>query len=851
MSSIAPPSPLSHWSRVLSLDGLWKLRWNDGERGERSDRVASGGVDWTRGWEAEVPGCVHGALLATGVIPDPNLGTNVLACRWVEETIWIYRRTFSCTAVSTGSRAWLRFEKLDLAARILLNGKFVGEHANAFRPFEAEVTKQLVDGENELIVEIESGLYLTRDRSAAGLGVKTNYLLTKMPWMRKTQSQHGWDWAPRLLNVGIPGSVALEIKNGPRWERSSVSVDLAENLRSGTVEVRIFVDVPNPCELEITVKVAGAEVKQIAAIEAGRQALEVRVPVENPALWWPVGHGDQALYKVEIEVRHEGNLVGIGSHRVGFRHIQFCQDPLPEGGRRFTLRVNGKPVFCKGGNYVPTDLLLSRIDRARHAANIALALEANFNFLRVWGGGLYESDDFYDLCDEQGILVWQDFIFACAKYPATDEVFLQDVQDEVRHQVRRLRHHASLIAWCGNNEMEWAAWDWGFEKGIAHPDHALFHLVFPRLLQQEDPGRYYQPSSPWSPDGENPNSDLCGDQHAWQIGFGETDFRKYRDMVCRFPSEWGFLGPNSLPAVRAALAGGPERPGTFAWEIHDNSLSSWDSIPPYTPDRIFEESLGVSIKQVSIEDYVFFGGIVQGSALAEGIRNFRRRMFTSSAAVFWMFNEAWPATRSWGIADALGCRTPAFWPVRRAMASLAVFVVRDDDIVRIFAVNDGRCIDAELHFGLVSLFGDFPHSVTQPVEIPSNAATMVAEFSTARWDELGVKSHVAFARLMVGGKEVARDTLILPLFREMDWPEARIEVHHKNEIATFTCDSVAWRVCLDLDGHLPLTDNFFDILPGIPTELPWPISFGKPTVLRVGNELAGWAKTRRIKNPII
>ena len=838
MSSASPSSRPSCFTKVVDLNGTWQLRWNDGERGERPDRVTSGGVDWSRAWEARVPGCVHGTLIEEGVIPDPAAGTNVLVCRWVEETIWIYRRTFSCAALSSGSRAWLRFEQLDLAARIFLNGKLVGTHANQFRPFEADVSTLLREGENEVIVEIEAGLHMTRDRSAEGLGVKTNYLLTKMPWMRKTHNQHGWDWAPRLLNVGMQGDVRLEIVSGPHWEGCAVTAVLSEDHQTGTVDARVFVDLPEADEMEVVLRVAGRKFAETQSVEAGRQTLFLEGAVEQPELWWPIGHGAQPLYPVEVELRRAGHVIGSATRRVGFRTIHFRQDPHPGGGRFFTLEVNGKPVFCKGSNYVPADLLLSRITRERHERNLRLAREANFNFLRVWGGGIYESEDFYELCDEQGILVWQDFIFACAKYPATEESFTNEVRREVRHQIRRMQHHASLIAWCGNNELEWAAWDWGFEKGVTHPDHALFHLVIPRLLREEDPARYYQPSSPWSPDGENPNSDLCGDQHAWQVGFGERDFRKYRERVCRFPTEWGFLGPGSLPALKAALQGGPEKPGTFAWELHDNALSSWDSIDPYNPDLAVREWTGIPLSDMSLEDYVYFAGLVQSGAYAEGIRNFRRRMFTCSASVFWMFNEIWPAVRGCAIVDALGHRTPSFWAVKRAMAPVTVSVVRERETVTIYGINDGPSLEAELHYGLVGVEGNYPLDQRARVTLAANASTPLAEFPAALWDQAGKTTHAGFARLLVGGKEIARNILILPMYSEIRWREARVAVTHTNGTATFTSDTLAWQVCLDLDGNHALPDNFFDILPGIPVELDWPDPLPAPVVLRTGNEIS-------------
>jgi beta-mannosidase len=759
-------------TRQTSLDGLWQLRWSDGERGDRLKPMNDGTAALDRAWEARVPGCVHETLLDHGVIAEPNEGTHVLACRWVEEMTWYYRRSFRAPKLAVGERAWLVFETLDLAATIHLNGEEVGRHANAFYPCRLEVTDRLRAGENTLVVQIESGLLLAAHRSAAGYHVPPGHEFTKRPWLRKTQSEHGWDWAPRLLNVGIPGHVSLEIASGARWETGVVLARVSDDLASATVTARVVVEglSARPRKTTLTVEVAGVRKQVAVMIKPGLNPVEATVTVPNPRLWWPVGHGSQPRYSVKVDLAGVGGMV----KKIGFRHVRVNQKPHPESGNFFIIEINHKPIFCKGGNFVPADLIPSRIDKARYATLIDRALESHFNLLRVWGGGLYERDAFYELCDAKGILVWQEFVFACAKYPATDEAFLADVKREAIHQIRRLAHHPSLVAWCGNNEMEQGNYDWGYERGVAHPDYALFHMVLPRLLKAEDDTRYYQPSSPYSPDHAAPTADDRGDQHPWSIGFGDTDFRKYRHMICRFPNEGGILGPPALPTVRAALAGGPEKPGTFAWELHENSVTYWTWIAAYSPDRMLEQWLGKRLGTLTLADYVYWGGVVQGAGLAEYIKNFRRRMFDSASAIFWMFNDVWPCSRSWTTVDYYLRRTPAFWPVRRAMAPVTVGVTREADTVRVYGINDGETLTATLRFGLMALAGRYPLDETRTVCLRANASTLLAEFNARPWDKLGVKSHVAFAILSREDGEVARDCLVLPLFKEMNWPKARL-----------------------------------------------------------------------------
>ena len=828
-------------AKIIDLNGTWKLRWDDGQRGDRLPRLLRPDADLSRAWDAVVPGAVHLDLCKAGVLSEPTLGLNVLAARWVEETLWHYRRTFKVPKLAADERAWLVLEGLDLAASIYLNGHAVAQHENAFYPCQVDVTEHLVAGENILIVAIESGLFHAKDRCANGLSISIDNQLTKRPWLRKPQFSHGWDWSPRLLNVGIHGPVRLEIVRAARVEQFALRGDLSVDLQTGTITAVVSVTGlrEKPLSGELSLYVHETRQRTRASVQIGRGAnrLQTDVVVVSPSLWWPVGHGNQPRYTVTANLEVEGRSIGRTTRRIGFRHVRVNQEKHPAAGTYFIVEINGKPIFCKGGNFVPADVIPARIDARRYEALVDRALEANFNFLRVWGGGIYENDYFYDLCDARGILVWQEFIFACAKYPATDEKFLADVKREATYQVRRLAHHPSLIAWCGNNEMEQGAWEWGYEHGQAFPDYALFHLVLPRLLQAEDPGRYYQPSSPFSPAGASPTSDTTGDQHPWSIGFQNNDFYGYRTMVCRFPNEGGILGPAALPTVRACVEAGTRRPGSFAWELHDNGIASWGDGQPY-PDVMLQHWLGKSLKKMTLEDYVYWGGLVQGEGLGEYIRNFRRRMFDSAAAIFWMYNDCWPVTRSWTIVDYYLRRTPAFWPVRRAMAKCIVVVVRQGETVKIYGVNDGPTCRGSLRYGLLALAGGYPLDRTQSVTLPSNASSVLAEFSARQWDKLGRTGHVGFALLCdETGREMARDRLLLAPFKDMDWPRARLQVSLRQGQAIFSSRSFVWRVCLDLDGEKPWPDNFFDVFSGVPTVLSWSSQLGKPRVLHIGNDL--------------
>lgn len=819
----------------LDLGGTWKARWTDTQRG-RSEYANRDQVDPARYINAEVPGEIHLDVMREGWVGDVYRDMNVLNARWVEEQIWSFRREFEVPAEALQQHAWLHFDRLDLTATIVLNGQEIGKHSNTFYPCRLNVTGKLRPGKNVLTVHVESGLYGATDKSTDGYETNLWGKVTKRVWLRKPQCQVSWDWSPRLMNLGITGPVSLE------WSPDAIRIDqvvplvtVDDALSEGTVRARVFIEGLGKEEIAATLSaeidgsgiLASAEIK----VQPGLKSYEVTLKVPSPKLWWPTGHGDQPLYTLEIRVDAAGELVGAKTSQIGFRHVRINQDAHPETGRYFMIEINHKPIFVKGGNFVPADMIVARLDRDRYERLIDLALEANFNMLRIWGGGLYESDDFYELCDRKGILVWQEFIFACGKYPVTDQAFHDDVKLEARYNIRRLASHASLVVWCGNNEMEVGAWSWGYDKGIVLPDYSMFHHTLPRLMAEEDPTRFYWPSSPSSPDHREPNDDTVGDQHPWSLGFWDNDFRKYREMVCRFPNEGGSLGPNSLPTMMACLPEGMQHVQSFAWQVHDNSVDSWAE--PSPTDQILDFHLGKDIRKMSIEEYAYWGGLVHGEALREYCENFRRRMFSSSCAIFWMYNDTWPCTRSWTIVDYYLRRTPAFHPVRRAMQPVHVVVTCEKGQVTVWGINETReAIVADLRYGVVSLAGDYPMDLPAKVVLPPNTSSRVASFAEDQWKD--PKSSLAFASLSRDGQLLARNRLFQPLFREMHWPAAHVAVELKDGQAIFTSRSFAWGVCIDLHGETALADNFFDVYPGVAYSIPWPGSQA-PRILAVGN----------------
>jgi beta-mannosidase len=824
--------------QTLDLNGNdWKVAWYDSTRG-LADKGVGPEMDPTYYFDATVPGEIHLDLMRQGIIDDPRVGMNILKARWVETVLWSYRKHIEVSEEIASARSWLVLEQVDLGAKIYLNGELVGSHANVFYPCRVELTGKLQAGTNRIVVQVESGLLehgsKPVDDLAAG-GRKIQEYMTKRIWMRKPQFQASWDWAARMLNVGLSGPARIEYtKESVRADQFVPLVTLDENLEDAHVEGRWFLEglgeEATEAELQVAISELDLSVSESIRVEPGLNPVSAFFDVAKPELWWPVGQGEPRRYTLQASLVYEGETIATVEKKIGFRRITVNQDPHPEEGRFFTIEVNNRPVFCKGGNWVPADMIYSAVDRERTETLIDHALDANFNMLRIWGGGLYETEDFYDLCDEKGMMVWQEFIFACGRYPATDAEFYADILDEARYNIRRLSSRPSLVIWCGNNELEMLAHLWkDASQGQVYPDYHLFHYVLPLLMKNEDPTRFYWPSSPWSPDSEPPNANHIGDQHPWIAGMADTkdwmNFQRYRPLKCRFPNEGGFLGPNALPTMKAGLREGDDHMHSFSWRLHDNSFFT-DSCKWW---------VGRERKDMTIEEYAYWGGLVHGEALREYCDGFRHKMFRDcSAAIFWMYNDAWPCSRSWTIVDYYLRRTPAFHPVRRAMAPVNVVLAEEEDKIIIYGINDAtETVKMTLRYGVFKLSGDYLFDKSATVELPANASTPIASFDSEEWQNRS--DSMCFGTLKdTNDHLIARNKLYEGFLKDLQWPEAKMDVKVEEGKAVFSSPNFVMGVCLDLDGERKLADNFFDLYPGEEYRMPWEEET-LPDILHTGN----------------
>lgn len=832
--------------QTLSLNGDWSLSWHD----EFPQFLTAETAPFRAQLNAQVPEPVHATLIRHGLLQDPCVGMSSLAARWVEEQYWVYRRTFVSPSLN-GAHAFLTFALLEFDAVVYLNGQEIGKHASAHVPARFDVTNKLrPEGEeNLLVVRLDAGLYGVAEKPAKDYQASSQAALSKVHWMRRGQWQRGWDWQQRLLNVGILGDAVLEWSPIQLTQFQVYAVP-SDDLSKATIRANLTIYSSQPTQTFTQFHIQEVDYRWDGSLEipAGRSTHTIETTISDPKLWWPVGHGEPFQYTTSLflllDKLPDGHDFIETVYKIGIRKIEVDQSPHPEVGKHFILKINDKPIFCKGGNWVPPDMLYSTVTAERITELVDLAIGANFNLLRIWGGGTWAGHELLRQCDEKGILVWHDLLFACSKYPGDHPEWARQVRDEVRWGMREFAHHASLVVWCGNNEIEQGDWEWGYDNHYrTHPHYALFHHDFPMIASQDAPHVFYWISSPYSPDYMRPNDPTVGDQHPWGVSLqqnGPTDWWVYRDYVDRFPNEGGVLGASSPATIREFLPEDQRYVNSPAWDHHDNPYAM-QPMTPGQPGRMYQTIThwtGLNPAELDWETHAFVSSLLQAEGISEYITNYRRRMFSSSAAIFWMYNDSWPTTHSWTIVDYYRRKKLAYHPVRRVFQPVTVIAAGTDG-VHYFGVNETR-EPVELHI----TYGTFiPSQLIETdsttVVLPPNQVLDIGwGWDRSYFDNMANSGGFITAHT-TDGVLLAQHRVFFKPFHELGLftnPDISLELTHG--ILTLRSDVFVWGVCLDIDGERDVAHNCFDLLPGVPYSLPWDIGkLGEPKILRTGNEL--------------
>jgi beta-mannosidase len=786
---------------IQSLAGKWKFR-------------QSGTEEWL---PASVPGGVHTDLLALDRIPDPFVGDNEKRVAWVAETDWEYCCQFSAAPdLLSQPQTWLVCDGLDTLANVSLNGSELGRTNNMFRQYRWDVKPLLKAGENELRVAFDSTVRYITEKQAIRPMAGVSQAIPGGPYVRKAPCQFGWDWGPQLPPIGIWKDIRLEGYDGVRIE----DVHLRQEHVDGkvTVEARVTVQSWDEAPRSAVLRLVGpdGQIFETSGEIGSDNGSRLEVRVDAPQLWWPNGYGAQPLYQVSVELREADVVLDQRKYQLGLRSLELRQEP-DEWGQSFTFVVNGQPIFAKGSNWIPADSFPTRISDEYLEGLIRNAAETHQNMLRVWGGGFYEEERFYDLCDRYGILIWQDFIFSCSVYPLDDPEFLENVRIEVTENIRRLRHRASLALWCGNNEMEWGWVDWGW-KGPEYQDMKIaydkfFHHTLPAWCASEDFDTAYWPSSPSSDTPfDAPNGQIQGDAHYWDVWHGRKPFTAYRDQYPRFMSEFGFQALPPLATIHTYADESEWNMTSYIMEQHQKNASG--------NSLMVGQMLDTFRLPKDFDALVYLSMVLQAEGIRYGVEHWRRFPKRVSGTLYWQLNDCWPVA-SWSSLDYFGRWKALHYAARRFYAPLLMSIEDKPSEQDVYISSDlGESWEGSVRWSLETLDGKVLEKGEQAVKAAPFDVTpgCKLDFSSRLTDDL--RRDTAFiAELIQDGVVLSRQTAFFLPTKHLALAEPGISTQLRIEDGQvhleLTSRSLARLVEVAFNGaDVVFSDNYFDLPAG-------------------------------------
>lgn len=762
---------------------------------------------------ASVPGCVHTDLMAAGVLEDPYYDRNELQSPWIGRNDWRYTCRFPVTAdMLAHERLTLVCEGLDTVAEVFVNGQHVGSAENMHVGYRFEVKACLREGENDLTLTFRSP-YAYAEGMRARLGDRPAAYAEPFAFIRKMACNFGWDWGPTLVTAGVWRPIYLEGWSGIRLASVRPLVMAATPDRA-QVMVHVGLETTGegdaPRRVRATLKDPAGTVVAQAEGDAPGEGLGLEVPA--PQLWWPRGHGAQPLYELTVEV--VGAEAARWRQRIGLRSVALDTAP-DEIGSHFALVINGKPVFCRGANWIPDDCFPHRVTRERLRERFTAAVEANLNMLRIWGGGVYESADFYELCDELGLMVWQDFPFACAAYPE-EAPFDALVEAEARYNLTRLARHPSLVLWNGNNENLWGYVDWGWQERLGERSWGRgFYLgTLPRLAAELDPSRPYWPGSPYSLIREgnetiHPNDDRHGCTHIWDV-WNERDYTGYRDYRPRFAAEFGFQAPPTYAALARSLPEEAIHPTSRAMLHHQKAVRGNEKLAAG-----LEAHFGASFED-DFDRWHYLTQLNQARAVELGVTWFRSLAPRCMGALYWQLNDCWPVT-SWAALDGYGGKKLLWYATRRFFADRLLTFQPTEEGLALSACNDSDAPwEAEVTVARLTFAGEVRASETLTLELPPRSTHRSSVLSAA----LAHPEHEAY-EVLVARAGSHRTFWFFARDKDLEYPEpafdATWEPTSDGGRLSLTAHTLMRDVCVfadRLDPCATVSDQLVTLLPG-------------------------------------
>jgi beta-mannosidase len=796
------------------------------------------GIDWqfkqdtSQTWlPAKVPGCIHTDLLLNDQIPDPFFGENEQQLQWIGESDWVYKTNFNVGEILENKHIELVFDGLDTYAGVYLNDSLILTADNMFRQWHIEVKTLLRKGDNNLEVHFEAPEKIEQQ--------KASQLPYQLPdprgFTRKAPYQYGWDWGPKFVTSGIWQPVYLR-----GWDEIRIA-DLhvfTHEIHEKEAVLRIEMEIESDRDQEVKIefKVDNNTISEKINLKKRQNIYKTEIIIENPNLWWPIGMGKQPLYDLTLEVTADKSKV-TKNCRFGIRKIELVQEK-DSIGESFYFNINGVPFFAKGANYIPQDNFPTRVPDEKYHQTIQNALDANMNMLRVWGGGIYEKEIFYDLCDENGILVWQDFMFACNMYPG-DSAFLENAKQEAVYQVKRLRNHPSLAIWCGNNEVDegWHNWGWQKTLNYSKQDSAeiwhnylkVFEDILPKTVQSLTPYLSYTPSSPKIGWGHE-EALHEGDMHYWGVWWGGEPFEIYEEKVGRFMSEYGFQGFPDLRTLDSCLLPQDKNLKSPALLNHQKHPRGMELIQTY-----MERDYHVPD---NFEDYAFMSQLVQAYGIKKAIEAHRRAMPQCMGTLYWQLNDCWPVI-SWSSLDYHNQWKALHYFVREVYKDYLISFEETNDEVSVFVVSDRpQDLQGVLDVKIIDFDGRIKWQNQNEINIEKTASSI---YEKIKIKGISKKDHLMAASLKHGDSIIAQNLFYFLPTKLLDLHSINIS---KDIVPTSSgfqinllSNKLAKNVFLFIDEDGFFSDNYFDLLPGEE----------KSIVFKTQNQVIDFSKKLKIK----
>lgn len=775
----------------------------------------------TNSYQATVPGTVHTDLMNNHRIPDPYFGGNEDSLQWIGDKTWIYHTTFTTNPqILAQDIIQLKLYGLDTWADVYLNDSLILEANNMYRQWILDV-KSLLQPHNTLKVVFHPAT--TKNSQQAATVPWT--LPQERGWSRKAPYHFGWDWGPRFVTCGIWQPVVVEGFSNPRLNNIQITTSAISDTMA-QLFVRLHTWSPTAQTVKSSITIGDRKISTHHKIKAGNDTIMVPFAVKNPKLWWCNGQGTPYLYNVTAALHNSTGYSDTITLKYGIRTIQLIQKK-DKTGKSFLFRLNGRDIFMKGANYIPQDIFTPRVTPQQYRTLLNNSALAHMNMLRVWGGGIYENDIFYNLCDSLGLLVWQDFMFACNMVPNNSE-FIQNVQHEVEDQIIRLRNHPSIALWCGNNEV-WEGWHhWGWQKSLNysaadstalwHAYDTLFHHVIPNEIKRHDWRRQYWPSSP-SRGWGSPQSMTQGDSHYWGVWWGEEPFSRYKEKTGRFMSEYGFQGYPGIKTVKSFTQPQDRYITSPVMQLHQKHDRGIKIVTKFMEQHYR--------KPHTLEHYLYLSQLLQAQGMEVAIRAHRTARPRCMGTLYWQLNDCWPVA-SWSGIDSYGRWKALHHTVRRLYNNILLSTDAQDDLLTIYGVNDSiSTIKGTLTAQLMRFDGQVLSSDSIQVTLHANTSTHLHNYSIkALTQSYNINKIMLVITLHTPTNKTFRTVHYFNRIKELQLPRPVIKTTIKQENNQLTLHLKSpvlakgvWVSISDAEGEF--SDNFFDLLPGEEKQIQW------------------------------